>query len=309
VSLYEHLTKPGPSGFGYGSTAEEVTEGLDLTGKTFLLTGCNSGLGLETLRVLTLRGARVIGTARTEAKAREADAKVTGGEVIPIACELADTPSIYSCIETVKSLGFKLDAMICNAGIMALPKLEKAYGYELQFVTNHIGHFILVNGLLDQLTDDGRVVMLSSEAHKQAPKGGIDFDNLDGSKGYSSFKAYGRSKIANYLFAVELKNRLAATNRTANALHPGVIDTALSRSMNPLVGIFYAVAKPLALKSVPQGAATQVYVATHPSLAGVSGKYFSNCNISRTRRDGTDEATAKRLWTVTEEIVSKLPRT
>jgi len=225
-----------------------------------------------------------------------------------VACELADTPSIYACIEKVKSLGFALDGIICNAGIMALPKLEKAYGYELQFVTNHIGHFILVNGLLDQLTERGRVVMLSSEAHKQAPPGGIDFDNLDGAKGYSSFRAYGRSKIANYLFALELTNRLRGTKRTANALHPGVIDTNLARSMNPVVGVFYAIAKPLALKSVPQGAATQVYVATHPSLDGVSGKYFSNCNVDRPRRDGTDEATAKRLWTVTEEIVAKLPR-
>ncbi|MBX3228610.1 MAG: SDR family oxidoreductase [Labilithrix sp.] len=308
MSLYEHFTKVGPSGFGYGSTAEQVTEGLSLAGKTFLVTGCNSGLGLETMRVLALRGARVVGTARTEAKAREADARVTGGEVVPVACELADAPSIHRCIEAVKAHGFALDAIVCNAGIMALPKLEKAYGYELQFITNHVGHFMLVNGLLDQLTDTGRVVMLSSDAHKRAPRGGIDFDNLDGSRGYSSFGAYGRSKIANILFALELSNRLRGTKRTANSLHPGVIDTNLARNMNPLVGAFYAVAGPLALKSIPQGAATQVFVATHPSLEGVSGKYFSNCNVARPRRDGTDEATAKKLWTVTEEIVAKLPR-
>jgi WW domain-containing oxidoreductase len=307
MSLYEHFTKNGPSGFGYGSTAEDVTAGLSLAGKTYLVTGCNSGLGFETMRVLALRGARVVGTARTEAKAREAAAQLKG-DFVSVACELAETPSVYACIDEVKSRGVKLDAIICNAGIMALPKLQTAYGYELQFVTNHIGHFILVNGLLEQLSENGRVVMLSSEAHKQAPRGGIDFDNLDGSKGYRSFAAYGRSKIANILFAKSLAKRLRGTQRTANAVHPGVIDTNLARNMNPAVGVFYALAKPLALKTIPQGAATQVYVATNPALAGVSGEYFSNCNVAEPRRNGTDEATAERLWQVTEDIVAKLPR-
>lgn len=307
MSLYERFAKNGPSGFGYGSTAEEVTAGLSLAGKTYLLTGCNSGLGFETMRVLAMRGARIVAAARTEAKASEATAKLQG-DFVSVACELSSAPSVHACVEDVKSRGITLDGIICNAGIMALPKLEKAHGYELQFVTNHVGHFILVNGLLDRLGDDGRVVVLSSEAHRQAPRGGIDFDNLDGSKGYSSFGAYGRSKIANILFAKSLARRFRGTKRTANSVHPGVIDTNLARNMHRLVGVFYAVAAPIALKTIPQGAATQVYVATNPALDGVSGEYFSNCNVARPRRDGTDDDTAERLWNVTEEIVAKLPR-
>ncbi len=305
MSLYEHFTSKGPSGFGYGSTAEEVTEGLSLDGQTILVTGCNSGLGAETMRVLALRGALVIGAARTVEKAKEAGDQVKG-QIIPVACELSDPASIRACVETVKAKGVKLDAIVCNAGIMALPRLEKVHGYEKQFFTNHIGHFILVTGLLEQLTDTGRVVMLSSAAHKQAPSGAIQFDNLDGSKGYRDFRNYGQSKIANLLFAKELSRRFAGTKKTANAVHPGVIATNLSRNMNPVVALVLKVAEPVGLKSVPQGAATQVYVATNPSLAGVTGEYFADCNVAKPRRDARDPEIAKRLWEVSETIVADL---
>lgn len=305
MSLYERFAKKGPNGFGYGTKAEEVLKGGSLAGKTFLVTGCNSGLGLETIRVLGAAGAMVLGAARTEDKARAA---FTGlqGEFVPLACELSSAPSVRACVETVKRGGYQLDGLICNAGIMALPKLDKAHGYELQFFTNHMGHFMLVTGLLDAVKSPGRVVMVSSEAHRQAPRETIDFDNLDGSRGYSSWRAYGRSKIANILFARALGKRLKGTGKTANSLHPGVIDTNLSRSLNPAVGAFYAVAGPLALKSIPQGAATQVYVATHPSVAEVSGEYFSNCNIARPRADATNDETAERLWETSERIASSI---
>ncbi|RYE82283.1 MAG: SDR family oxidoreductase, partial [Myxococcales bacterium] len=270
MSIYDKFTSKGPSGFGYGSTAEEVTAGLSLAGQTMLVTGCNSGLGLETMRVLALRGARVVGTARTLDKARAACASVKG-ETVPLACELSDPASVRACVEAVKQQNIRLDAIVCNAGIMALPKLETAHGYELQFFTNHIGHFILVTGLLDQLTDTGRVVVTSSDAHRRAPKGGIEFDNLDGRKGYNDWRAYGQSKFANILFARELSHRLAGTKKTANSLHPGVIKTNLTRSMNPVFALAMAVLGPLALKSIEQGAATQVYLATNPAVAGVSG--------------------------------------
>ncbi len=243
------------------------------------MTGCNSGLGQEAMRVLALRGARVVGTARTQEKAKAACDAVKG-QTVPLACELSDPKSVRACVEAVKSQGIKLDAIICNAGIMALPKLEKAHGYELQFFTNHIGHFILVTGLLDQLTEAGRVVMLSSDAHLQAPKGGIQFDNLDGSKSYSDFRAYGQSKIANILFAKELARRFAGTKKTANAVHPGVIQTNLARHVNPLIAFALTVAGPLLMKSVAQGAATEVYVATNPKLSDVSGQYFVNSNVA-----------------------------
>lgn len=305
MSLYQLFKASGPSGFGYGSTAEKVTAGLSLAGKTMLVTGCNSGLGQETLRVLALRGARVVGTARTIEKAREA-CRAVGGETVPLECELSDPGSVRACVAAIVGQGIRLDAIVCNAGIMALPKLELAHGYELQFFTNHIGHFLLVTGLVEQLTATGRVVMLSSGAHTQAPKGGVEFDNLDGSKGYGSWRAYGQSKFANILFAKELARRFAGTQRTANAVHPGVIQTNLGRHMNPFVAAILSAARPLFLKNVAQGAATQVYVATNPALATVSGKYFADCNVTAPRPDAEDEATARKLWELSERIASSV---
>ena len=211
------------------------------------------------------------------------------------------------CVAAVKKLGVKLDAIVCNAGIMALPKLEQAHGYELQFFTNHIGHFILVTGLLDVLADDGRVVIVSSGAHRNAPPEGIQLDNLSGERGYSPWTAYGQSKLANILFAKELTRRFAGTRRTANALHPGVIKTNLGRSMNPLFAIPFALAGPIGLKSIPQGAATECFLAAHPSVAGTSGEYFSDSNVAKARRDASDAELAKKLWAKSEEIVGKLP--
>lgn len=305
MSLYELFKSKGANGFGYGSTAEEVTEGLNLTGKTYLVTGCNSGLGYEAVRVLALRGALVIGTARTVEKAKAACDSVKG-KTLPMACELSDPKSVRACVAEVKSQGIVLDGIICNAGIMALPKLEQAFGYELQFFTNHIGHFILVTGLLDQLSPTGRVVMLSSAAHTGAPREGIQFDNLSGEKGYGDWKAYGQSKLANLLFAKELARRFAGSQRTANAVHPGVISTNLGRHMNPVMGVVFRAVGPLVLKTVPQGAATEVFVAVHPSVAQVSGEYFADCNVATPRADANDADLAKKLWDVSEKIVAGL---
>jgi len=306
MSLYELFTKKGPSGFGYGSTAEQVTEGLSLAGKTMLVTGVNAGLGHEALRVLALRGARVVGTARTLEKARAA-CEAVQGDTIPLACELSDPASVRACVEEVKRRGLQLDVILCNAGIMALPKLEKAHGIELQFFTNHIGHFMLVTGLLGQLTETGRVVMLSSSAHTMAPKEGIEFDNLDGAKRYGDWRNYGQSKLANLLFAKELSRRFAGTKKTANAVHPGVISTNLGRHMNAFMTATFSLFGWIALKSIPQGAATEVYVATSPALAGVTGQYFADCNVAKSRPDADDAELAKKLWEVSEKLVAALP--
>ncbi len=301
------LKGKGPSGFGGNSTAEEVTTGLDLSGKTYLVTGCNSGLGRETLRVLTLRGARVLGTARTPEKAKEACEAAGAGKATGFACELADPASVRACVAAVTADGARLDGIICNAGIMSLPTLERAFGWELQFFTNHIGHFILVNGMLDRLADTGRVVMLSSAAHTMAPRVGIELDNLSGEQGYKAWRAYGQSKMANLLFAKELSRRFAGSTRTANAVHPGVIATNLARHMNPIARAIFAASNPIFLKSEEQGAATQCYVATHPTLATVSGRYFADCNTKAPRGDAEDEGLAKRLWDKSAEIVASLP--
>ena len=219
----------GASGFGFGSTAEGVTEGLDLSGKKILITGVNSGLGRESGRVLAARGATIYGCARTTRKAEDALAAFEGDGHVPLVCELSEPESVLACVAQVKALP-AVDVLLCNAGIMMLPDLQTSHGFELQFMTNHVGHFLLVTGLLDHLNENGRVVMLSSAAHGWAPEGGIDFDNLDGEKSYSGRDAYGRAKLANLLFAKALAERLDG-GRTANAVHPGVIWTNLGRHM------------------------------------------------------------------------------
>jgi WW domain-containing oxidoreductase len=292
--------------FDARSTAEEVTAGLDLTGRTVLLTGCNGGIGHETLRVLVRRGAHVIATGRTEEKARAACAAV-GGETTPLACELADFDSVRACADAVLATGRPLDAVICNAGIMALPRRQQRYGLELQFVTNHLGHFLLVNRCLDAVlaAPAGRVVMVSSAAHAMARPAGIEFDDLSGERRYSPWRAYGQSKLANLLFARELDRRLQGTSATANALHPGAISTDLGRNLNPVFRfVFSTVARPF-LKSVAQGAATQCWVATAPELEAVGGSYFADCTEAPTTPQGRDPALARRLWSVSEDLVTR----
>jgi WW domain-containing oxidoreductase len=305
MSLLTSLQGKGPSGFGASSTAEDVTAGLDLSGRTFLVTGSNSGIGHETVRVLAKRGARVLAAARTEEKARAATAAF-GPKIVPLACELSAPASVRACVAAVKERGEPLDAIICNAGIMALPKLERAFGYELQFFTNHIGHFMLVTGLLDQLSEEGRVVVVASQAHRRAPKAGVELDNLSGERGYDPWKAYGQSKTANILFAKQLAKRLTGTKKTANALHPGVIHTNLVRSMPSFTDVAMTLIAPIFFKSIPQGAATQCYVATRPEIAGVTGQYFIDSNVARAMPYASDMNLAERLWQESERIVSRL---
>jgi len=308
MSIATALLKNGPSGFGYGSTAEEVVNGLDLSDLTVLVTGANSGLGFETVRALSGRGATVLATARTKEKARDACANLSSasGTTVPLACELTDPTSIRACVAQVKERDRPLDAIICNAGIMALPELKQAFGYELQFFTNYIGHFILVTELLDQLSETARLVMVSSDAHNMAPAEGIDFKNLSGERGYKPWTAYGQSKLANVLFAKELARRLSGSSKTANAVHPGLINTNLWLNTNPLIRFASRIAEPIALKNAAQGASTQCYVAVHPNVNGISGEYFSHCNIARSTAISNDSALATRLWEETEGIVSRL---
>jgi NAD(P)-dependent dehydrogenase (short-subunit alcohol dehydrogenase family) len=298
MSLLGIVKGKGPSGFGYGSSATDVTEGLDLSGKVALITGCNSGIGQETMRVLQARGAHVIGLARTEQKAREAGADTA------VACELSEPASVRAAVETVRQKA-PIDALVANAGIMALPQLQLKHGFELQFLTNHVGHFLLVTGLLGRLTEDARVVILSSSAHRMAPPEGIPFDNLDGSKGYRDWTFYGISKLSNLLFARELDRRLEG-HRVANAVHPGVIRTNLSRHMPGWQQLAFGLAGPIALKSVGEGAATQTWAAVHPDTAAVHGEYLQDCNVGVSTDQGRDAGLAGELWETTEGILSTL---
>ncbi len=289
--------------FGFASTAEEVSDGIDLSGKVFLLTGCNSGLGQETLRVLGLRGAEVIGLARTVEKAQAAlDAHGVPGTAV--ACELSDPASVRAAVATVRGLGKTLAGIIANAGIMALPEARTTLGLDLQFLTNHVGHFILVNGLVDLLAQDGRVVVVSSGAHFMAPRCGIDFDDLAGERNYHPWRTYGQSKLANVLMTRTLSQRLGE-RQVANSLHPGVIQTALGRHLADYDGVLDNIGRDK-LKTVPQGAATQVYLAVHPDNASRTGLYFQDCQVKTPSEAAQSDALAARLWAETERIVAAL---
>lgn len=305
MSVLGWIKGRGPSGFGYGSTAEEVTAGLDLSGRCFVVTGCNSGLGLETVRVLALRGARVLATARTEEKAREACASVGATDFAPFACELSEPASVRAAVAAMRAEGSAIDGIIANAGIMALPQREVRYGVELQLLTNHVGHFLLVTGLLDRLSPSGRVVMVSSSAHQNTYAEGIRVDDFGAERGYTAWGAYGQSKLANLLFAKHLATRLPA-GQTANSLHPGVIQTNLGRHMNPALRVVLSLGGPLVLKSIPEGTSTQCYVAAHPDTASVTGEYYADCNVARPSAWGRDAALAAALWDRTEALVATL---
>lgn len=296
--------------FGDESTAEEVTAGLDLHGKTALVTGATSGLGLETMRVLALRGAHVIATGRTLDKAKAACDSVQG-RTTPVALELERWDTIVSATDLIKTLGMPIDMLICNAGIMALPQLEQVYGLEKQFVVNHLGHFILTNRLLPQVqaAPRGRVVVVSSLGYQWAPAGGIEFDNLDGSRDYEPNKMYGQSKLANGLFSLELSRRLreAGSSATSNAVHPGIILTNLGRHFDPWKRTMGRLIGWTFMKTIPEGAATTCYVATSAALAGVSGYYFENCNpvVPMSGKHMDDVVLAQKLWQKSTELVSE----
>jgi len=290
--------------FGEDSTAEEVTAGIDLTGKTAVVTGANSGLGFETMRVLALRGAHVIGTGRTVEKAETACASVTG-KTTPVVLELTSLDSIASCAEQIRAMATPIDMLICNAGIMAAPELEQVNGIEKQFFVNHLGHFAFTTQLTDQViaAPQGRVVMVSSLGHRWAPDGGIEFDNLSGERDYDPNRMYGQSKLANGLFAFELAKRLNDTNATANAVHPGIIMTNLARNFPKWKQVAGRLIGWTFMKSMEAGAATTCYVATNPALVDVSGYYFSDCNPVVPSSQMLSAELAAKLWEVSEQLV------
>jgi len=289
--------------FDASSTAEEVTRGVDLSGKTMLVTGVTSGIGLETMRVLALRGAHVIGTGRTLDRARAACASARG-RTTPLMLELTDYSSVVACAEAVRALSLPIDVLVCNAGVMALQTHEQVDGVEKQFATNHLGHFLLVSHLIDRVNDatQGRVVVVSSLALQWAAPAGIEWDNLSGSRDYDPNRAYGQSKLANALFSLELSRRLSGTRATSNALHPGVVDTRLFRHMPRSLGGFRGAVSP-PKRTVEQGAATSCYVATAPALVGVTGHFFADCNPVIPDRRAVDREAAARLWTVSEQLL------
>ena len=296
------------SEFDAKSTAEEVTAGIDLSGKLAVVTGCSSGIGLETMRALAARGAWVVGTSRSLERATEAGRKVIG-QTTPLALELGDPASVVECAEKILSINRPIDILVCNAGVRGGGnELILLNGIERHFAINHLGHFLLVNRLLERmyLAWQARIVVVASRtAYTGAPAAGIDFNNLDGSQSYSDSEAYGQSKLANVLFAYELGKRLRGTRITANSLHPGLIDTDIDRNLGGAARFGFGLLASVVGKTVEEGAATSCYVATSPLLGAVSGKYFEDCNAVTIVGNPhmQSDALGEKLWSVSEELV------
>jgi WW domain-containing oxidoreductase len=291
--------------FGARSTADQILAGVDLTGKRYVVTGCSSGIGFETMNALAANGAHVIGLARTFAAARSACDRV-GLSSTPVACDLSDLDSVAAASDSIRALNAPLDAVIANAGIANLPTLQTRYGVEMQFLVNYIGHFALVNRLCDMVRDGtGRIVLVSSSASiNQAPAEGVMFDNLDGHRSYQPFVFYGQSKFAMALYAKELSRRLKNRGIAVNSLHPGATKgTRLNQHLRRPLALIHAVAR-LFMRNTQRGAATPALLAASPGVTGISGEYWSDCRIADGHPLLGDVDLAKRLWEVSDRIIA-----
>jgi NAD(P)-dependent dehydrogenase (short-subunit alcohol dehydrogenase family) len=307
--------------FGFDSTAAEVVAGIDLGGSRAIVTGGSSGIGVETARALAAAGAEVTLAVRDpEAGARTAAdiTATTGSAAVAVArLDLADPRSVAAFVAGWRGA---LDLLVNNAGVMALPDLRLTpQGWELQFATNHLGHFALAVGLRDSLAAaaaGARIVSLSSRGHLRSP---VVFDDVSfSSRPYDPWLAYGQSKTANVLFAVEANRRWSDDGITANAVHPGAIAaTNLSRHLDPDYLEQLRVSGVYRYKTIEQGAATSVLVATSPQLEGIGGRYFEDCNEApvvepdSSQSTGTgvasyavDPANAERLWELSQGTLS-----
>ena len=319
------------STFGATSTTDDVLSGVNLKGKRILVTGVSAGLGVETARALAAHGARVVGAARDLGKAEVATAGVrdaaaaAGGRFEMVALDLANLKSVRKCADALLARGEPFDVVIANAGVMATPFGHTADGFETQFGTNHLGHFVLVNRIAPLIRAGGRLVNLSSAGHRFA---NVDLEDPNFERTpYDPFVAYGRSKTANILFAVAFDQRHRARGVRAAAVHPGGIHTELGRHMDPshAQSMVEQIDKQLAAegkppyqwKTIPQGAATSVWAAVVASPDEVGGRYCENCHVGRVVADNTvisvvsegvrgyalDPQNAEALWNKSEQMV------
>ncbi|KAK1271988.1 hypothetical protein QJS04_geneDACA022352 [Acorus gramineus] len=316
MGLFSLMTGlPGPSGFGSASTAEQVTAGVDASTLTIIITGGASGIGAETARVMALRGAHVVIAARNIDAANEAKQSILkdtpNAHVDVMKLDLCSLKSIRAFADHFLALHLPLNILINNAGVMFCPYQLSEDKIEMQFATNHLGHFHLTNLLLDKMKStakesgiEGRIVNLSSIAHLHTYKEGIRFDVINDKLQYSDKKAYGQSKLANILHAHELSRRLQeeGANITMNSLHPGLIMTNLMRHSAVVTRVFRLFTF-LLWKNVPQGAATTCFVALHPSLKGVTGKYFLDCNEFQPSHLAQDRELATKLWDFSNKLI------
>ena len=306
--------------FGADTTASEVAEGIDLSGKVALVTGGSSGLGQETARVLAERGAQVILTARNAPKGEAVAAEIrasTGNQNVQVEeLELGSLKDIRAFADRVLARHPKLHILVNNAGVMACPPAKTADGFELQFGSNHVGHFLMTCLLAPALlrAAPSRVVSVSSRGHHMSP---VVFDDIQFERRpYDKWLSYGQSKTANILFAVGLEGRLGARGVHANALHPGGIMTELGRHLQPEDRQFLQTrTRGMKFKSIPAGAATSVFAATAPELEGRGGLYLEDCHVAAVddapdapngvKSYALDPKNAERLWDVSENLVGE----
>jgi NAD(P)-dependent dehydrogenase (short-subunit alcohol dehydrogenase family) len=309
--------------FGFESTTDEVLEGINLSGKRVLVTGVSAGLGVETARALVAHGAEVVGTARDLDKARRALGAAMGesaSKVELVEADLASLKSVRKAADDLLARKKSFDVIIANAGVMACPQGKTADGFETQFGTNHLGHFVFVNRLVPLLKSGGRIVTVSSAGH-QISDVNIEDPNFEHTE-YQPFTGYGRSKTANILYAVALDNKLKSRGIRATSLHPGGIQTELGRHITPelraQLQARIAASKQGATfryKTVPEGAATQVWAAFVAPADVVGGHYCEDCHVCEVNDDTTSRAgvrsyalnldRANELWRKSEEMVGE----
>jgi NAD(P)-dependent dehydrogenase (short-subunit alcohol dehydrogenase family) len=318
--------------FGATTTTEEVLSGIGLRGKRILVTGVSAGLGVETARSLAAHGAHVVGTARDLAKAEAATAQIrkdaaNGGSFELIELDLASLASVRKCADQLVRKGEPFDVIIANAGVMATPFICTTDHFEMQFGTNHLGHFVLVNRIAKLLRAGGRLVNLASAGHRFSNVN-LDDPNFDRTP-YDPFLAYGRSKTANILFAVAFDQRYRSRDIRAAAVHPGVIQTELGRHMDAAMvnAMMAQLEKQLAAegkssfpwKTIPQGAATSIWAAVVAPAKEIGGKYCENCHVGQVvpeniaisptsegvRAYALDPKAAEALWKKSEEMVGE----
>lgn len=312
--------------FGAKSTTDEVLAGVDLTGKRALVTGVSAGLGVETARALKAHGAEVVGTARDLGKAERALRKANAWPIELVEVDLADLKSVRAAADKLNGGGGSFDLVIANAGVMRTPFGHTTDGFETQFGTNHLGHFVLINRIATLIADGGRLVNLSSAGHRYSD---VDLDDPNFERTpYDPMIAYGRSKTANVLFAVEFDRRHRGRGVRATAVHPGGIRTELDRHMKPgeldewvakIDADLASRGEPqLEFKTIPQGAATPIWAGVVASGDEIGGHYCADCHVVTNVTDGElsvlsdgvrpyalDPERAKALWAKSEEMVGE----
>ena len=319
--------------FGATSTTDDVLSGVNLKGKRILVTGVSAGIGVETARSLVAHAAEVVGAARDLNKAKAATEQVSkaaaanGGSFSLIELDLANLKSVRACADQLLANGEAFDVVIANAGVMATPFGHTADGFETQFGTNHLGHFVLVNRIASLIRDGGRLINLSSAGHRYS---NVDLEDPNFERTtYEPFVAYGRSKTANILFAVAFDKRHRDRGVRAAAVHPGGIKTELGRYVEPgrLEKVIGEINQQLAAqgkgpfqwKSIPQGAATSVWAAVVAPADEIGGRYCENCHVGNVVPDdatitavsegvrgyAVDVKTAEALWKKSEEMMGE----